>query len=142
MNARDISPQKNYWITCVTREEYLMGARVLLKSLRMVNSKYDLIVMVPKTLSVASLDGPNLIILPIEFYSLPASCQTSYVFERFADTWNKLLCWTVDANMLCWLDADMLILKNMDDLFDVLEPSSEQSPLEYKIAACPGILFV
>lgn len=129
----NISPQNNYWITCITREEYLKGAKVLLKSLQSVNSKYNLILMVPKTMSVASLGyEPNLIVLPIDSYSLPSSCKTSYAFDRFSDVWNKLLCWTVPAKMVCWLDSDMLIIQNMDDVFD-------QLPADRKVAACPGI---
>jgi alpha-N-acetylglucosamine transferase len=127
-----ISAKENYWITCITREEYLKGAKVLLKSLQAVKSKYSLILMVPKNLSTADLeDEPNLIIMQIDPYTLPSSCKTSYAFDRFSDVWNKLLCWTVTAKMVCWLDADMLILQNMDDLFDLL-------PSDKKLAACPG----
>jgi alpha-N-acetylglucosamine transferase len=127
-----ISPEHNYWITCITREGYLKGAKVLLKSLQAVESKYSLILMVPKNLSTADLEGePNLIIMQIESYALPSSCKTSYAFDRFSDVWNKLLCWTVAANMVCWLDSDMLIIQNMDDVFDML-------PADKKLGACPG----
>jgi len=127
-----ISPKENYWITCITREEYLKGAKVLLKSLKAVGSQYSLILMVPKNMSIESLeDESGLIVLQIDYYSLPSSCNTNYAFDRFSDVWNKLLCWTVPASKVCWLDSDMLIIQNMDDIFDLL-------PLDKNLAACPG----
>lgn len=138
MNATEptsISLDQNYWITCITKEEYLKGAKVLLKSLQAVNSKYSLILMIPQNISIASLGNePNLIVLEIESYTVPSTCKTSYAFDRFADVWNKLLCWTVPAKMVCWLDSDMLIIQNMDDVFDML-------PVDKKLAACPGMIF-
>ena len=135
-STADISPEQRYWITCITREEYMKGAHVLLKSLRAVHSKYKLILLTTPNVSVASLkDEPNLICFPIEKYSLPSSCKTSYAFDRFSDVWHKLLCWTIPAEMLCWLDSDMLIIQNIDDIFD-------QLPLDYKLAACPGICII
>jgi alpha-N-acetylglucosamine transferase len=139
---KDICEKKRYWITCITREEYLKGAIVLIKSLQAVNSKYSLILMVPKSISNAALEPLvsnslshegecSLIIMKIDFYALPSSCKASYAFDRFSDVWNKLLCWKVSAEMVCWLDSDMLILQNMDDIF-------EQLPLDKKLAACPG----
>ena len=130
-----ISPHENYWITCITREEYLKGAKALLRSLQAVNSKYSLILLVTKNISAKSLENePNLIIKTIEPYCLPSSCKTSYAFDRFSDVWHKLLCWTVPAKMLCWLDSDMLLVQNMDDVFD-------QLPSDSNLAACPGMIF-
>ena len=130
-----IDPTEYYWITCITQEPYLRGAKVLLKSLRMVGSKHQLIVMVTRGLSTELImSEPNLILVEINPYTLPATVKTNYLFDRFSDVWNKLLCWTIPATKVCWLDADMLVMQNMDDVFD-------QIPSEMGLAACPGKLI-
>lgn len=63
----------------------------------------------------------NIIIRPIEAYMLPEGLVTDYAFERFTEVWNKLRSWDMtDYDVLCWLDADMLVLRNMDELLDQL----------------------
>jgi lipopolysaccharide biosynthesis glycosyltransferase len=65
---------------------------------------------------------PNVIIRPIETYDLPKGLLTDYMFERFSQVWNKLRSWQlVEYDLLCWLDADMLVLRNMDELFSLLK---------------------
>jgi alpha-N-acetylglucosamine transferase len=49
--------------------------------------------------------------------------ETTLIAERFKDTWTKLRVFELsDWNRLCFLDADMLVMKNMDEIFDIKFP--------------------
>ena len=125
------------WITAITRDTYLDGAQTLAKSLRRVNSRIPLVILYTPALSQSTVDilsqEPNVQMRPIKPYKLERSDATGYAFERFAEAWNKMRCWQVDASILCWIDADMLVIKNMDDIFDLL-------PSDKDLAASPACI--
>ncbi|BFZ57744.1 hypothetical protein PYCC9005_004797 [Savitreella phatthalungensis] len=112
-------PEAGCWATLLTRETYLPGLIVLHYSLRAVESAFPLIVLYTDTLSqnardvIASLGIRAVHVDPI----LPPP-KVSLIAERFADTWTKLRCLTLEGyRRVVMIDNDMLVLQNMDELF-------------------------
>jgi alpha-N-acetylglucosamine transferase len=126
------------FVTAITRDSYLRGAQTLAKSLLLSGSSVPLIVLyTPTTVSQATVtklsEFQNIQLRPIDPYKLDKfqKGSSNYAFERFAEAWTKLRCWElIDVGVLCWLDADMLITQNMDEIFDLL-------PQDKELAACP-----
>ena len=115
----------NAWVTSITRDSYVVGGQALARSLFSANSRYTLLVLVTPQLSNAAKEmlatEPNIVVLSVEPYKLPDGIKVNYAFERFAEAWNKLRCWEIIGyDKLCWLDADMCVLQNMDEIFDAL----------------------
>jgi len=121
------------WVTLVTRASYLPGAVLLAYTLHKHSSKYPLIVLTtasfPKDLlhslkeecrltnsihhTISSLSPP------------PDNLPPRLIAERFADTWTKLRVFELykyGCEKLVFLDADMMVRKDMDELFDVPLP--------------------
>ncbi|KAF9945179.1 hypothetical protein BGZ72_001588, partial [Mortierella alpina] len=129
------------WVTYLSNTDYLMGCLVLAHSLRKVESKYPLVVMVPSSPPLASNDleqlkkTSNIIVEPIDIsiwqlhISSPSSppmdgAQTGsdtkeYLWDYYAHTWAKLGAWGLfQYRRLVLLDCDMLVRINMDQLLN------------------------
>jgi alpha-N-acetylglucosamine transferase len=64
----------------------------------------------------------------------PAERQLDYASPRFAHTWTKLRAWELkEVDRAVFLDGDMLVLRSMDELFDLQLPAGG-------IAACRACL--
>ena len=135
---------KKAWVVLLTRASYLPATILLDYSLKRVKSKYDLYVLVTPTLpdsSAQTLQSAGCKIIAIE--ALRPQVSISVVAERFVDTWDKLrafglegfdvryhrrdLMYDLLTSWLCYkrivmLDADMLILQNMDELLEMELP--------------------
>jgi inositol 3-alpha-galactosyltransferase len=131
------STAKFAYITLLTRDSYLIGVQCLYRSLQSVQSKHPLIVMyTPETLTphaASTLQAEGCIMRPVKPY-LPAVDHSLYKNACYSDCWTKLLMWEIEEyDLLVYLDADMLVLKNIDHLFQLPQlaalPSSEHSPL-------------
>jgi inositol 3-alpha-galactosyltransferase len=122
--------QKRAWATLLTRESYLAGVVLLAHSLHKQKSQYPLIILYTPTLSLSVLPLlqheagiTNAMIHPIEI--LAPMEQGTLIAERFRDTWTKLRVFQLfDWDRICFLDADMLVLSNMDELFEMNFPDS------------------
>lgn len=122
------------WTTIITTEDYLVAVQTLARSLHHAQSQYPLYVLYTANLSDATVRAlkaePNIRPLPIELLSLKdilPDVQTDYAFARFSETWTKLRAWEAlapIAEKACFLDADMLVLQNMDEVFDSLSSPS------------------
>lgn len=118
---------KYAYIALVTRDNYLAGIILLAYSLRKHGAKYPLIVLYPPSLSPAALHvlqlevpRSNLILRECELLIPPNPGQLNVAVDRFEDTWTKLRVFEVydlDLDQLCYLDADMLMFRNMDVVF-------------------------
>ena len=78
------------WVTLLTKNEYLPGVLVLFYTLRMVNSKYPLVVMAPSKLSQEArnvLRKVGIIVRDVEYLR---SNNTGFTDKRFSDTWTKI----------------------------------------------------
>lgn len=121
---------KYAWVTLLTKQSYTPGVITLSYSLTKHFSLYPLVVLVTPSLeksSVEALKGEvkhsNLVVKTIEPLLLPNGRKGTLIAERFADTWTKLRAFELfEYDICCFLDADITIYKNMDEIFDTALP--------------------
>jgi alpha-N-acetylglucosamine transferase len=110
-----------YVTTLCNGEGYLPGVEALGKSLEAHESTVQRIVLV--TADVPSeartrLTGEGWAIREVDPLTNP-NPRTSQLFERFRDVYTKLRAWQlVDLDKIVLLDADLITLQNIDDLFE------------------------
>lgn len=111
------------WVTLLTDPGYLPGVRVLQRSLRAVGSTRPLVVMVTGGVGAATrraLEDDGCLLRDVEASGPAASLGRGYADPRFAEVWTKLAVWRLtDLERVVFLDADMLVVRSMDDLFEV-----------------------
>lgn len=108
------------WVTYADTEAYWHGALVLAQSLLKAQSRFPLIVLVPESwYDVIHMDDfPDNVIVracePIVHKGKQASRP------EYKSCLNKLFAWTLlEYEKVGWLDCDLLIIRNIDDLFDI-----------------------
>lgn len=120
------------WVTLLTRPSYLPGVITLAYSLSAHATAYPLVVLITPTLpqsciralELESTHNPLLIIHPIQPLLLPNTRTTTLIAARFEDTWTKLRAFELTSYQTCvFLDADLIIYKNMDEIFDFELPA-------------------
>ncbi|KAJ3042624.1 hypothetical protein HDV00_006903 [Rhizophlyctis rosea] len=127
---------KYAYATLVTNKAYVIGAQVLARSHYQSRSKYPLIVL------QTGLDEESLELLrnekgiaevqKIDILLPSKDSKTAYAMARFEDVWTKFRAWALtEYDMVCLLDADMLITRNIDDVFSLL-------PSDKHLAAAPA----
>ena len=130
------APPKRAWVTLLTRASYLPGVITLAHTLRKHSTAYPLVVLITPTLPEACLRAlelesqrnPLLVVHPVE--PLLPSGPVTLIAARFEDTWTKLRAFELITYDTCvFLDADIAIYGNMDDVFET------QLPDNYWIAA-------
>jgi alpha-N-acetylglucosamine transferase len=113
--------------TLLTQPNYLAGVRVLQRSLQMAGSQYPLIVMVTQNIDPKirrTLESSACLLRDIDPLAPSPDRTPRYAASRFSETWTKLRVWDLERlERVVLLDADMLVLQNMDELFDVELPS-------------------
>ncbi|KAI4251496.1 MAG: hypothetical protein LQ352_004809 [Teloschistes flavicans] len=128
------SETRRAWITLLTRSSYLPGVIALAYSLAVHKTKHPLIVLVTPSvpeLSLRALDLESkhnhlLNVQPIEPLLPPEGQKTSSVASRFEDTWTKLRAFELTSyDALVYLDADLTVYKNMDEVFDIDIPGND-----------------
>lgn len=131
--------KSNYaYCTLITRSSYLAGVLVLAHTLKKYNTAHPLIVLYTDTLSAPSvraleLEAPhtNLILHRVSALLPRENVHVHLIAERFADTWTKLRVFELfelnntSYDKLCYLDADMIVRQNMDQVFDKQLPGSD-----------------
>lgn len=121
---------KHAWVTLLTKQSYTPGAITLSYSLSKVSSLYPLVVLVTDSLEESSVEAlrleakhSNLIVKVIEPLVLPNGQKGTLIAERFADTWTKLRAFELfEYDTCCFLDADITVYRNMDEIFDLALP--------------------
>lgn len=128
------------YVTLVSNADYLPGAEALLRSLRLMQTKADLVVM-HRGLSAAHLarlraHGARLIaadLLPTSevfdrthardaLHARAAFTQgTKPDFHTPLDNFVKLRLWQLDYDRVVFIDADAVVLRPVDKLFDLPE---------------------
>lgn len=99
-----------------------MGVQALKRSLDAARCRHPLIVMITvDTLTqaaLAALYAEGCEVIPVERYS-PAGLDTSsYKLQAYGECWCKLRMWELEEySRLVYLDADMLVIQNLDALF-------------------------
>ncbi|CZR69645.1 related to galactinol synthase [Phialocephala subalpina] len=124
------------WVTLLTRTSYLPGVVLLAYSLHRHASKYPLLILTTPSFPSSLLPTlehecslVNAAILPITPLSPPPSnTPSSLIASRFEDTWTKLRVFSLHRcgyEKLVFLDADMLVMRNLDELFDYELPGRD-----------------
>ncbi|KAI5799897.1 nucleotide-diphospho-sugar transferase, partial [Geopyxis carbonaria] len=120
-------PEARAWLVLLTRPTYLPGVIVLGHSLKKVGSAYPLIVVVTPGLPQYAVDALHTaglrtrVIEPVR----PRE-KVKVVAERFEDTWTKLGVFGLDEyKKAVLLDGDMMLVRNMDDLFTIPLPGPD-----------------
>ena len=113
----------NAWVTLLTRPSYVPGVRTLLASLQKSGTAYPLVVMVTDGIDDTVRqqlvdDGCQLVdVAPLR---PPDDAPDGYANARFAEVWTKLAAWRLTQfDRVVVLDADMLVVRNMDELFSL-----------------------
>ncbi len=108
------------WVTLLTDRGYLPGVQTLAASLRRVDSVFPLLVMVTPDVDadvrqVLHDEGAGV----VQVDPLRPAGHGAYANARFAQVWTKLAVWSLtDYERVVCVDADMLVVRNMDELFD------------------------
>ncbi|SIS95602.1 Alpha-N-acetylglucosamine transferase [Roseivivax lentus] len=131
----------NAYVTLVTNSDFALGAGALLRSLRASGTEADLVVMhtggVPKTALGPLVDqGARLVaidLLPTSdafnqrharqalHAAAPFTKGTKPAFHTPLDNFCKLRLWQLPYARVVFLDADTLVLRNIDKLFEYPE---------------------
>ena len=137
MGSIDTQTSKCCWVTLVTKPSYLPGAIILAYTLGQHDSKYPLIVQYTSSLgkdAIAALEAEarqrgRVIPKHVELL-LPRQGQenTGSVASRFRDTFTKLRAfqsYELGFTQACFLDADVAIFRNPDEIFDIQLPGRD-----------------
>ncbi|KAE9410993.1 nucleotide-diphospho-sugar transferase [Gymnopus androsaceus JB14] len=127
------------YVTLLTKNNYLPGVLVLAHGFKATGAKYPLVVMVTPSLEQNArdvLEKCNIEMYPIEGL-LPDSSRHAVAEHdaRFKDTWTKLRAFELEGfERIVLLDADMLIKRSMDELFDL--PLAPDEIAAVHVCAC------
>ena len=123
---------KRAWVTLLTRASYLPGVITLAYSLRKHSTVHPLVVLITpslpescvRALELEAHHNPYLIVHPVE--PLLPKGPVTLIAARFEDTWTKLRAFELTFYDVCvFLDADITVYKNMDEVFDIALPGRE-----------------
>lgn len=106
----------NYaYITLVTQKKFLQGAKFLLSSLKRVNSKYPLYIIITDNIFFDIYqdipEDMNYLLVPYFYFK-------NGTVPQYRDTINKLHIFNLNFSKMLFLDSDLYILNNIDYLFD------------------------
>lgn len=113
------------WITLAVGDNYVQAARVLGRSLLKSKSRFKLIIIVPLAhfKNVQHYLDENVIFVGKDTDALYTDMAV-FSSERYKHCLNKIYTWTfVEYEKVCWLDSDLIVLQNIDELFDIHLPA-------------------
>lgn len=114
------------YITLLNNDNYLIGVLCLNESLKQVRSKYPLTVAITKDVSEKTkqiLSNNNVKTIDIEKIEIPCLIKEKNLkgeFSHWNNTFDKLRIFElIQFDKLVFLDSDMYIRKNIDNLFEL-----------------------
>ncbi|KAL4442944.1 hypothetical protein ABPG77_008435 [Micractinium sp. CCAP 211/92] len=115
--------QRFAYVTLLTKDAYLPGVQALHRSMQVVGCRYPLIVMHTKGVSQAALDAVSregMTLCFTEQFAAEGVDHSEYKRSLYLECWNKLRMWEMtEWDRLIYLDADMILLRSTDQLFDL-----------------------
>lgn len=121
------------WVTLLTQPDYVIGVKALHRSLKRSETRWPLVVMVTDAIDQPTreaLRADGCVIHPVAPLMPDSALEQHYASAQFGEVWSKLRAWELtDYERVVFLDADMLVLRNMDELFTV-------DMGKYALAAC------
>lgn len=117
------------WVTLVTNDSYALGALVLAQSLRRSSTIHQLAVLVTPGVTNAMIEvlsqNFDLVKVVDVLDSQDATNLALLARPELGITFTKLHCWNLTQYSKCvFLDADTLVVKNCDELFEREELSA------------------
>ncbi|XP_071848416.1 glycogenin-1-like [Apostichopus japonicus] len=127
--SSEANPDREAFVTLATNDPYAYGALILGQSLRNVKTTRKLAVLVTSQVTQPLRRQLNLVFDHIQqvdpLDSQDAAHLTLLARPELGITFSKLHCWTLTQYSKCvFLDADCLVLRNVDDLFEREELSA------------------
>ncbi|XP_016769663.1 uncharacterized protein LOC552421 isoform X1 [Apis mellifera] len=117
------------WVTLATNDAYSLGALVLAHSLRRVGTKYELAVLItPGVTQIMREKLLGIFSVVMEVNVLDSKDEANLALlarPELGITFTKLHCWRLIQYEKCvFLDADTLVVRNCDELFEREELSA------------------
>ena len=116
---------KKAYITSLSTENYLIGVLGLKECLKRVKAKYPLVVLVNDTISEKSIEklkSRDILVIKKERIKIPDEVKKrndEKLLSRWSNTFDKLLVFGLtEFEKLVYIDSDMYIRKNIDELFE------------------------
>ena len=116
---------KKAYITSLSTENYLIGVLALKECLNRVKAQYPLVVLVNDTISnesIEKLKSRDIIVIKKDRVQIPDDVRKrndEKLLSRWSNTFDKLLVFGLtEFEKLVYIDSDMYIRKNIDELFD------------------------
>lgn len=112
------------YMTVLSTDSYIPGVIKLYKSLKATNTVYPFICVCSRNIAKTSIESLNkrgikCIKLDVCAVDNIASLENDTSFSHWKYTYDKLLLFGLtDYKKIVYLDSDMLILENIDELFD------------------------
>jgi len=111
------------WVTLATNDSYAIGVMVLAHSLRAVQTTRPLVVMVGDHVSSAMRSQLSEVCCLVKEVNILDSEDSAHLAllarPELGITFTKLHCWTLTQFSKCvFLDADTLVIKHCDELFE------------------------
>lgn len=113
------------YITVLSTENYLEGVLCLVESLKRTNTKYPISILITNDISLKTeklLRSYNLNVIRKNKVNIPESIKNkndSGIFSHWTSTFDKLLIFELTQfNKLVYLDSDMYVRRNIDELFE------------------------
>uniref|UniRef100_A0A3P9CNI9 glycogenin glucosyltransferase n=1 Tax=Maylandia zebra TaxID=106582 RepID=A0A3P9CNI9_9CICH len=121
------------FVTLATNDNYARGAMVLGKSLRKHNTTKKLVALIGPQVSEPSQSVLKRIYDEVRVVDVLDSGDTAHLAmmkrPELGVTFTKLHCWTLTHYSKCvFMDADTMVLSNIDELFDREELSAAPDP--------------
>ncbi|KAI9716306.1 MAG: hypothetical protein M1828_000402 [Chrysothrix sp. TS-e1954] len=125
--------QRNAYASLITRPSYLAGVVILAYTLKKTGSIFPLVVLYTDTLPASSVaviaaeaSSCNIVLKKTKILLPKDYDERHLIAERFADTWAKLRVFELfEFDLVCQLDADMIIRKDMDQIFSMAMPDDD-----------------
>ena len=115
----------NSYITVLSTQDYLMGVLCLIESLRKTNTKYPISVLITSEITSTTeelLKSYGVHVIRKNKIDVPESIKKKNkqgMFEHWTNTFDKLLIFELTQfEKLVYLDSDMYIRNNIDELFE------------------------
>lgn len=116
---------KKAYITSLSTENYLIGVLALKECLNRVNAQYPLVVLVNDGISrktINKLEDKGILVIKKDRIKIPDEVKKrndEKLLSRWSNTFDKLLVFGLtEFDKLVYIDSDMYIRKNIDELFD------------------------
>lgn len=132
--------EKRAFITFTTNDKYVDGVKGLSIGLGRTKTPYPLIVLYHKTVNLELLQKATstpmsckCILKEVEPFVMPEGFTDASVVDYWGEVYTKLKIWEEDEyDKLVYFDADIMIMKNLDELFDT--PLQNGRCSQYEIA--------